>query len=624
MEYFNEDKKAIIYLLRLYFDDSKQKNPFDDKRELTVAHDVIFCLADMIIYCYNPVLSYKLEEYTYFVAEELWKNKKLIARLPESLKVMIEYRKKKIKLIDKDIAFVCQDIVTAAIQNLKYWKARMSNTLEWGKCDINDIVVLDRNELNIDSMRLRCTVTKQRPFRKEGWVPCLIHEHNIYIPDGEYISQRLTWDDDTIMITYNDEYDRPIKRSTLNKRINENDSQSRWRKVFIHSQRAWLRYIPEKYHLLPPCYDPHNYVVVTLSASFENIQGCTFFIERHPENTPFENYIGDIPVGECLVDYGEDDDDQYFNRGIYSRAYEREMRDYHLEEVLSTFDDDIDISVLSGGGKLLIRDDTEDILEENISKASGVKNLSNQKIVVSEIMFETPEFQKIYYSENSQQRFFVSPFYTRDGNHITDITERRKEKFIKMRILNTLDENTWHRYAVKDILEKLGRSEMFDNVDLFEKVVKKITIPTQPNNETDLICEYIYDNGSDTALFPNLTRGFFDLNKLLYIYLFKITYNDDVDRANDLIESLKEVKQTFILSKYKTDMPKFIIEMVIEDAIKKKTDCPIAMSPLTKGNASIISCFHIFDAESIATWANTNSRCPMCRKNISWMTEPLE
>lgn len=60
--------------------------------------------------------------------------------------------------------------------------------------------------------------------------------------------------------------------------------------------------------------------------------------------------------------------------------------------------------------------------------------------------------------------------------------------------------------------------------------------------------------------------------------------------------------------------PAFVVNLLLEEAISKKQDCPITMEPITKESAAVTSCYHIFDRDSITSWLKSNKTCPVCKQ----------
>lgn len=62
--------------------------------------------------------------------------------------------------------------------------------------------------------------------------------------------------------------------------------------------------------------------------------------------------------------------------------------------------------------------------------------------------------------------------------------------------------------------------------------------------------------------------------------------------------------------------PKFVIDLIIADAIAKRTVCPITMEPLKADRVTVTSCYHVFDTNALNTWAADTNVCPQCRKGL--------
>lgn len=64
----------------------------------------------------------------------------------------------------------------------------------------------------------------------------------------------------------------------------------------------------------------------------------------------------------------------------------------------------------------------------------------------------------------------------------------------------------------------------------------------------------------------------------------------------------------------KAAIPGFVIASMKRDAIARKESCPISMEAFTENTeVAMTSCFHLFEAASLATWFRTHSTCPMCK-----------
>ncbi len=586
---FNENVRiSVKYLFRVFFDDTPNKNPFDDEKELCVSNEIISVLTDIIIYCYNPILYYKYEDYTHIVANELLKNKQLISKLPESIKELINVRSIRKQIITTDIPFLCQQIITAARQNYEYWNLRRKNKLEWGKCDINDIVERDihysyRENDNINSLKMNTF----RPYKKEGWIPVILHSQMIYILEGEYISssEPSAWTEAKIMIDYNTDHKRPITREIFNmpRVVRENDYTS-WKEVKLLLQRAWIYYEPSKFHLFPPSSTVDKFVIVTLTTSFPSIQGCTFFIERNVEESPFRVFTeGDVTRSE-YANMGRD--------GFTTNAY-----------------------LISDGEETT---NTEEVVEQR-NPLSYTEDERLERIIVSDLNTNVPTFQKIPICENTLNRFNIAPAETPGARRIRDNSQGKN---IKLRFVNQEESNTWSVFLLQSIINQLGISELYENFTLFESIMQELTTSGRPTGDLPFLCEYIILPESAGTL----SKGYFDFAKLLNIYSYHAdgSLEDDYDRINSFFEGLSEVIVERVPRQYKSTMPKDYVKLLVTDALTKETNCPISMDVLSPSNASIISCFHMFDIESIKTWLETKKTCPVCRSDIKWITEPIE
>lgn len=66
-------------------------------------------------------------------------------------------------------------------------------------------------------------------------------------------------------------------------------------------------------------------------------------------------------------------------------------------------------------------------------------------------------------------------------------------------------------------------------------------------------------------------------------------------------------------------LPKFVTDLIIADAVAKRATCPITMEPIRADNATVTSCYHIFDTAALTAWAasqDSTTICPQCRKDL--------
>jgi hypothetical protein len=64
-------------------------------------------------------------------------------------------------------------------------------------------------------------------------------------------------------------------------------------------------------------------------------------------------------------------------------------------------------------------------------------------------------------------------------------------------------------------------------------------------------------------------------------------------------------------------IPKFVAEALLAKSVASAETCPIVMEPLTAGNTSVTSCFHIFQKDAIEEWLGKNTTCPVCKKECT-------
>lgn len=59
--------------------------------------------------------------------------------------------------------------------------------------------------------------------------------------------------------------------------------------------------------------------------------------------------------------------------------------------------------------------------------------------------------------------------------------------------------------------------------------------------------------------------------------------------------------------------PTYVSNLLISDAITKNETCPINYDTITKENAVVTSCFHVFSREALTVWRKKSTECPKCR-----------
>jgi hypothetical protein len=64
-------------------------------------------------------------------------------------------------------------------------------------------------------------------------------------------------------------------------------------------------------------------------------------------------------------------------------------------------------------------------------------------------------------------------------------------------------------------------------------------------------------------------------------------------------------------------LPQHIVNAYIDDIIRKREDCPIEMTPLTRENAALTPCGHAVQQSAGARWILDAHSCPVCRVQCS-------
>jgi len=82
----------------------------------------------------------------------------------------------------------------------------------------------------------------------------------------------------------------------------------------------------------------------------------------------------------------------------------------------------------------------------------------------------------------------------------------------------------------------------------------------------------------------------------------------------NITEDHYESDITLITKKPASSIPTFVLQNHLENERNKNVNCPITLKPLKECDTlSVLSCFHIFDKESIIEYRIINNRCPICR-----------
>lgn len=96
-------------------------------------------------------------------------------------------------------------------------------------------------------------------------------------------------------------------------------------------------------------------------------------------------------------------------------------------------------------------------------------------------------------------------------------------------------------------------------------------------------------------------------------YVREIIHNRKIYTSLHAVED-QEIKPVI------SEMPRYVAELLIKDAVKREELCPITMEPITLETTAITSCFHMFERNGIQTWLLTKSECPVCKKACSLTT----
>lgn len=63
----------------------------------------------------------------------------------------------------------------------------------------------------------------------------------------------------------------------------------------------------------------------------------------------------------------------------------------------------------------------------------------------------------------------------------------------------------------------------------------------------------------------------------------------------------------------KQTFPQHIVNLIVEDAIQHKKQCPIQFEDLTKDGSRVTPCGHIMSAAAVECWIRAKHSCPVCR-----------
>jgi len=596
------DKDTIKYLLRIYFDDTDEKNPFDDEKELSVSHNIINSLAEIILYTANPILFNTLENSTHLASRELITNTQLHFKLPSSIMTMIAYRHSRTNIMNVEIIQCARQIFFVAKQNEDYWHARVEERLQWRLFTIEQYELYNhRNNNNYNNS----------PFGKEGWIPVTIKgQHNLI--DRRYIDHENS-DNASLKISYFEEdYDEDGESLIIlvNKHIEQKDfadydnrrvgidlGRNNMIKVELKTQRTWIYYDSRKIHLLPPNTNPESYVLATFSANFPSIYGSTFFVERSdcvfktfPQNdSMFIDYdaLSSTPDTSISV--------TGFSSDIGPNQFMRITNDY-----MNTFENNV--SYLGRGLTLTLssarhpnraRDYSFGNIVERLGESPYFNNITTLQEIFNQICDRSPPRIP---NNIDQDYYFYTYFY--NGHEADQYDARYGNAFNLIRLLDI--------YTFRTNDDPLSRINAFF-----------LDLPYRESQMPPMV-EFRYEHGvveeppfiseedeeEEVIVAPPVPRP-------------GIRRVPRVPRVPSYFERQDEPKLF--------EMPKHINKLIVMDAMSKEDSCSITFEPLTLTNTSIVSCFHMFDYEAIKKWYETESDhpCPLCRKPIEWIVSPV-
>lgn len=120
---------------------------------------------------------------------------------------------------------------------------------------------------------------------------------------------------------------------------------------------------------------------------------------------------------------------------------------------------------------------------------------------------------------------------------------------------------------------------------------------------------HILDSDSRESLPGDFTLTGRDVNAL----------RDQVSRRLSMLETDIQDLMPPTPSPVQTQIPRFVAEIMRRDAVAAKAVCAISLDPLADISVSITSCFHMFHTESINTWLEKDSSCPVCKVHVNFV-----
>jgi hypothetical protein len=65
------------------------------------------------------------------------------------------------------------------------------------------------------------------------------------------------------------------------------------------------------------------------------------------------------------------------------------------------------------------------------------------------------------------------------------------------------------------------------------------------------------------------------------------------------------------------EIPAFVAELIVKDAIAKKAQCPILMKEFNDCKTVVVTtCYHTFESEALKEWLAMKTTCPLCKAEV--------
>jgi hypothetical protein len=112
------------------------------------------------------------------------------------------------------------------------------------------------------------------------------------------------------------------------------------------------------------------------------------------------------------------------------------------------------------------------------------------------------------------------------------------------------------------------------------------------------------------------TSSFFPSTVTIRKYKYILTKEESEEIYNKMIEYKVLFNEEII--KINSSIPSFVIQNHVENERNKNIICVITLKLLKDcSNLTVLSCFHIFDNDSIRKYLNSSNKCPICRSETT-------